>query len=132
MRIQCPDCDALFEVPEAKLRPGRPVRCARCHATWIPVPSYSEPEQRYERPRARVEMEPEPPAMESWPAYEPLVKPMPERHEAEGSRLTVALAWLLSLAVLGAAVGAAYIERTEVMRLWPPSQRVYELVGLRG
>jgi hypothetical protein len=71
-------------------------------------------------------------AEESWPSYEPLVAPRPELRETERSRLGVLLAWLLSLAVLGGVVGAAYVERGEVMRRWPPAQRVYELVGLRA
>lgn len=37
MRIQCPDCAAAYEVPEAMLVPGRPVRCARCGQRWQPL-----------------------------------------------------------------------------------------------
>ncbi len=37
MRIQCPGCDAAYEVPEAQMRPGRSVRCVRCERQWQPA-----------------------------------------------------------------------------------------------
>jgi predicted Zn finger-like uncharacterized protein len=39
MRIVCPNCSAEYEVPEARLRAGRAVRCARCGGTWVPEPA---------------------------------------------------------------------------------------------
>ena len=36
MRIVCPTCEATYNVPDAALSPGRPVRCARCGNNWIP------------------------------------------------------------------------------------------------
>jgi predicted Zn finger-like uncharacterized protein len=146
MRIRCPDCDAAFDVPDDKMRPGRNVRCARCHTVWLPLPesvapAEAEAEPDFDAPPAGAERMPElhvpdlnGPAFhaeESWPAYEPLVAPRPELRETDRSRVAVLLAWVLSLAVLGGVVGAAYAERSAVMRLWPPSQRVYQLVGLQ-
>src|SRR4051812_14427710 len=36
MRLTCPDCAAVYEVPTDRMRPGRRARCARCDATWVP------------------------------------------------------------------------------------------------
>ncbi len=36
MRIVCPTCEATYNVPDAALSPGRPVRCARCGNNWVP------------------------------------------------------------------------------------------------
>ena len=48
MRIECPGCEAAYEVPEAQMRPGRSVRCACCDLLWLPVPepamAMSQPE----------------------------------------------------------------------------------------
>jgi predicted Zn finger-like uncharacterized protein len=43
----------------------------------------------------------------------------------------VALAWVLSVAVLCVCIGAAFVWRADVMRLWPPSERIYLALGLR-
>jgi predicted Zn finger-like uncharacterized protein len=37
MRIVCPACSAAYEVPDALLGTGRPVRCARCEHEWMPA-----------------------------------------------------------------------------------------------
>jgi predicted Zn finger-like uncharacterized protein len=37
MRIVCPACSAAYEVPDALLGTGRPVRCARCRQEWMPA-----------------------------------------------------------------------------------------------
>ncbi len=43
MRIECPGCDATYEVPEAQMRPGRSVRCVRCEVQWRPAGELSQP-----------------------------------------------------------------------------------------
>lgn len=37
MRIVCPSCAATYDVPDAALAPGRPVRCTRCGTEWAPL-----------------------------------------------------------------------------------------------
>ena len=39
MRIVCPSCDAAYMVPDEKLAPGRPARCACCGQQWVPIPA---------------------------------------------------------------------------------------------
>ncbi len=68
MRIECPGCEAAYEVPEAQMRPGRSVRCACCDVLWQPV---SEPAMAMSQPavmaapeRAAEIVMPEPPTVE--------------------------------------------------------------------
>lgn len=42
MRLECPHCHAVFEVPEALLDHARRLRCANCGESWEIMPS--EPE----------------------------------------------------------------------------------------
>ena len=35
MRIACPSCDAEYDVPVSRLKPGKMVRCARCGGEWV-------------------------------------------------------------------------------------------------
>ncbi|MCK8787163.1 zinc-ribbon domain-containing protein [Roseomonas sp. NAR14] len=37
MRITCPGCDAVYDVPEALAGSGRKLRCARCGRSWSPA-----------------------------------------------------------------------------------------------
>jgi hypothetical protein len=50
--------------------------------------------------------------------------------EAPPRRAPLILAWMLSLAVLGALGWLAIDRRGEVMRAWPPSIRGYVALGL--
>jgi hypothetical protein len=42
------------------------------------------------------------------------------------------LTWIASIAILTGLAGAAYIQRAEVMRIWPPSARLFDALGLLG
>ena len=37
MRIGCPSCNAVYQVPDEQLVEGRVVRCVRCGTDWSPV-----------------------------------------------------------------------------------------------
>lgn len=39
MRIVCPACEAVYEVPDSLLGKPRPLRCARCGHEWVPQPA---------------------------------------------------------------------------------------------
>jgi len=43
MRIVCPSCAAVFDVPKMRLTPGQEVRCARCGTDWTPLEDPSPP-----------------------------------------------------------------------------------------
>ncbi len=40
------------------------------------------------------------------------------------------MAWIISLALVGAAAAAAVAYRGPIMQAWPPSQRAYAALGL--
>src|SRR3974390_1113749 len=75
MRIDCPSCQAAYDVPDRLLSAGRTVRCARCGGEWTPHPETSpehkgpnqEPQQAASRPAHELPPAPElphPTAME--------------------------------------------------------------------
>jgi predicted Zn finger-like uncharacterized protein len=43
MQIACPSCAAEYEVPAARMKPGRKARCSRCGTEWT-LPAAAEPE----------------------------------------------------------------------------------------
>lgn len=126
MRIECPSCSAIYDLPEQQLVAGRPVRCARCSASWTPVPHLSQ------SPFATTPLvaPPRPPRVQVVPSSQPV--PAARSPEALGlsePRLVLA-GWVLSIAVMVLIGWAAVTWRDEVMRAWPPSERVYAALGL--
>lgn len=121
MRIVCPSCDAAYELPASRLKPGRMVRCARCGSDWVP-----EAEQE----AVAEEAPPEP-----GPAPEPddFGEELPEitamdRLAASPARppLRAGLiaAWVLTFVVLAGAAAATFGWRNAVVQAWPPSGRI--------
>lgn len=140
MQIACPDCAARYEVPDDKLRPGRPARCAQCHRTWVPLPlqeqtgSGDEPTGEAPGPARPFGRRTEaPPALElpgvpvggSFAAADPLA---PLRRRRSG--LGLKLAWAATAIILAAAIGAGFRFRIPIEAYWPPSARLYHLLGL--
>jgi hypothetical protein len=77
------------------------------------VPALAIPER--ERPFVRVEERPSAPAR-------------PARRE--GGSAAAWLGWVASLVVLGLLAWGGYAYRGTVMHAWPPSERLYALLGL--
>jgi predicted Zn finger-like uncharacterized protein len=143
MQIICPSCEAIYAVPDEKLA-GRMVKCARCSTTWTPAPPpvaalptrdiEHRPEPR--KPAMLAPPEPRPPPLAiaetirrpepQWPFVSATA---PSRPEPRPKGLMVA--WVASIALLGAVVAGAYARRDAVMEAWPPSQRLYAAFGLR-
>jgi len=147
MRIVCPSCSATYDVPDALLRGRRTVRCAACSREWnLTDTAPPEPESlfRPEPPPAEEVLEGtaepvphnrlEPPRREGIPreaiaraiAMDRLQNAPPPRKGGLG----LAVAWVLSFAVLAALAWSAYDYRIAVMNAWPPSIRLYTLLGL--
>ena len=153
MRLECPNCAVAYDVPDALLAPGRTVRCVRCARAWVPIAAEPEavpepvapepqgwftpePEREPEqRPSDTVEPEGDldipkaaprpgfaPPAMFDTEPDEP------QMDEPEGRRSWAP--WLASLLVLAIAAFALVQWRAQIMAAWPPSQRLYALLGL--
>jgi len=143
VQITCPSCDATYEVP-GPLAAGRIVQCARCSTRWTPVPAAVAPlpapppvvapvaapvikptlsELPPIQPRPGASLPREPP-----PVFRPASRAPAFRAPASRARVAVT-AWVLSLALLGAAA-AAVVYREPIMQAWPPSQRAYAAIGL--
>ena len=147
MRIVCPACDATYDVPDALLAGGaRKVRCVRCGSEWVPTGMTVAP-LAFEEPRAETPAyrpPPEPPPLEPLARVEPRLHPLRPRHEAAREMAgpileeapsprangTAMAAWGVSLAVLVALGVAAVQWRAEVMAAWPPSERLFAVLGL--
>jgi len=179
MRVLCPSCAAVYEVPEPLLGAGsRTLRCGRCGTEWVlpgaPAevePLSAAPEEAKLTPTAAAEpppppapepATPEPTALEPVGAAEPEESPrgpsplaIPPREGARerpfalgpagtreaqmaaqaraprrGRDAVAWFGWLVSLALLALLVWAGYAYRGVVMHAWPPSQRLYALLGL--
>lgn len=157
MRIACPSCNAVYQVPDEQLAEGQIVRCVRCATDWSPVVAVPAGDARIGRAEAATpEVLPMPPSTPEPLVPEPLVvepltpEPLaPVRQMAldEDAVTTVtavrpaavpaarrgmpwlALAWVVSvLAVVGGVV-ALVAWRETVMQVWPPSIRAYVALG---
>ncbi|MEM8592064.1 MAG: zinc-ribbon domain-containing protein [Pseudomonadota bacterium] len=65
MRLECPNCDATYEVPDSVIPPeGREVQCSNCGSAWFFDPNAPEPEIAAPEPAPAA-----PPAPET--AYSP-------------------------------------------------------------
>jgi predicted Zn finger-like uncharacterized protein len=118
MQIACPTCAAVYEVPAARLSPGRYVRCARCNAVWKPEPmARPVPPPPPEMP-APLKPEPAPPPADAMQRLAAMPPPEPPR------RAGLVAAWLASILVLAGAGAGIVIWRDAIMRIWPSSGRI--------
>ncbi len=130
MRIVCPICSAAYEVRDALLAPGRPVRCARCGEEWVAIPASPPP------PPEVADEPPAPPVPQEQSAAAPPPRlTAMERlasHPAPLPRTSVGLraAWAASLVVLLLFGWGVVAWRSDLMRAWPPSTRLYDALGL--
>lgn len=139
MRIVCPSCQATYEVPEALIAGGKAVRCARCGAEWAPLlppPAAPPPTPTPTPPPAPEEpLRAEPPLVARPRSIDTAddARPPPWNDEIEFTprRQGALIAWLVSLLVLAALIGAALLFRSAVMGVWPPSMRLYAALGLQ-
>jgi predicted Zn finger-like uncharacterized protein len=135
MRIACPSCTATYEVPAARLKPGKLVRCARCSAEWLPADE-SDPLTRPWESTGYAEGEA---AEQSPPLPEPdtaasLARPTAMDWLAASSRRAkphagLIGAWVLTVVVLAAAIGAVIGWRDAIVRAWPPSGYILAATG---
>jgi predicted Zn finger-like uncharacterized protein len=133
MLIVCPACETTYDVPEQVLAPGRPLRCARCRSEWCPLPAAPPPasDDWVFRAPEPPPPEPEPEPDEKLPFFERLPPEPLHPPAADGPRVAVIAAWLVSILVLAGLCAAAITWRQPIERAWPPSVRAYALIGLQ-
>jgi predicted Zn finger-like uncharacterized protein len=135
MRIDCPSCSAAYDVADSLLTPGRTVRCTRCGEEWValkveapPVqidaPLVNEPKPLEFSPKAPEEQELE---SRGLTAMDRLAQPLPLRSSGGAALRTT---WLAIVVVVLGLLWGAYAWRADVMADWPPSVRLYSLLGL--
>jgi predicted Zn finger-like uncharacterized protein len=140
MLIECPKCEAGFDVPERLMRDRtRPLRCGQCGTVFAtPEPPAPEPEPlapRAPEPPAPAPMVEEPRPAPTLVAEEPRPEPSaaadsPPEAANEASSRALRAAWVASVAlVLGGGL-AAIIKRDAVMEAWPPAARLFAALGL--
>lgn len=134
MRIVCPSCAAAYELPDARLVPGQPVRCARCGTNWTPV-AEAQPAPGFVQPVAANPL-PLPPSRTAAPEAQIFSSPSPlaatlERGNAGAAGGPAVLAgWVLSVAIILGLGWSAVTFRRDIMQAWPPSERLYSTLGL--
>ena len=126
MRIVCPNCAAIYEVPASRMTQPRTVRCARCGEKWSASATAEEPPPRPE------EIEPEPEHQSDYdnepPEQPQAVVTAMDRLAAHGpppprpAGLTAG--WVITGVVLIVAVAATITWRQQVVRVWPASSRI--------
>jgi hypothetical protein len=114
MHIDCPTCQAGYDVPEVRLHPGLMLRCHRCGAEFA-------------APAPKVEP-PVPPPED--PAPPPLVAPTRPAVPLQRREVALTVAWVGSVLVLTGLVVAALVWREQVAMAWPPAARLYATIGL--
>ncbi|WP_419899682.1 zinc-ribbon domain-containing protein [Roseomonas sp. USHLN139] len=125
MRIECPDCAAAYDVPEALVAPGREVRCVRCAHAWVPRPALlpALAEEAAAEPVEALPLRSEAPRLPPARAEEqlPAVIPPPPR----ASRAPVVVAWIASLLLVAGGCVALWHYRLAIVAAWPPSARLF-------
>ncbi len=145
MRIECPHCAAVYDVPEERLQGRKAVRCARCGTEFIPAQEVATPEElRWPEPVIETAA-PEEDLSEELVEAEPQRRTPLPRHEIPSisamQRLAQSasppprstapvIAWAASLVFLALLIWAAVNWRAEIMQAWPPSTRAYAALGL--
>jgi predicted Zn finger-like uncharacterized protein len=136
MRIVCPSCSAAYDVPEGLLSGRKAVRCARCSNEWQPAgrePAVVAPVQPGVVPPLRPPVLDErlrPQRLGAERGATAIDRLMATPQPKSRAGLALRLAWLGSIVLVAALIGAAYVERATVMAVWPPSIRLYVALGL--
>lgn len=143
MILTCPNCSARFMIDGHALGPaGRTVRCGACGHSWLqlPEPGTGEPPGTFgansDLAMAQAGAAAARRAADA-AAFESADKDRRRRSghtgygEARPRRgLSRVLTWFLFVFIVAALVLGGYRFRQDVVRLWPPATRLYQMLGL--
>ena len=117
MRLSCPACEALYDVPDSLIGEGRLLRCARCEQEWLVTPPAPPPGMPSPMPPLPP-LPPEPAALPQAPA------PAPAMAAPVAGEGRLWLAWGASVAVVVLALVALWLVREPLAEAWPPLLRL--------
>jgi len=147
MIVTCPACATRYVVDPAALgSQGRMVRCARCSDSWFQAPPPPDPAAP---PAPAPTLPPEPvvtppPAADGSPAVptEPMPSFIGNRDRFDRSKLpalrkpppprmtSVQLGWAALAGFVLLFLGGLILFHAAIAAAWPPSERLYNLIGL--
>ncbi len=137
MNLQCPNCQAEYAVPNARLDAHPVVRCSACDHTWtIGDPEEeqdaADPETSADTTDESDDAESEEPiddAEDQAPALvavaESAARLSPPLSASTAPNRWLAVAWVASTTAIAACVIAACLYRTSVAAAWPPAGRLF-------
>jgi predicted Zn finger-like uncharacterized protein len=110
MIVSCPNCSKRYMLDDALLpKEGRQVRCVACHHTWRQVPDLSFMNNTSYTGNSTIAVEPRP-SLEKRSSW---------------------MGWILSFGIILSAFSFLWFGRDYVVRVWPRTERFYELAGLK-
>jgi predicted Zn finger-like uncharacterized protein len=153
MILTCPNCSARFMVDGHALGPGgRTVRCGACGHSWLqlPEPAAADQEAGFESQPPPALAVPQAGAADAARPHEP-APPVVEqesgrkrgRRRAEAALAEAAeapprrrgvsrvLIWFVFVFIVAAIVLGGYRYRNDIVQIWPPASRLYQVLGLR-
>ena len=142
MQIACPNCNARYLVPDAKIgQGGRRVRCARCDTTWKTegVPPKPAPEQTA-APNESVAADAAPEAPAAAPHVDPPSRAKPVRVDPVPRDRSPApivdrprrgwMGWAAIGMLVLAVLAAFFLASDQIKSIWPASAKIYKAVGI--
>lgn len=121
MIISCPQCDARYEVDARVLSPkGRQVRCAKCGHLWTERPPAGPAELE------ELDYVEEDPELDDFRATRRAIG-----HQTKSKKRGNAIAaWAALAAAIIVIIGGGIVARNQIVSIWEPAARIYEIVGL--
>jgi predicted Zn finger-like uncharacterized protein len=142
--LKCARCDHRVQAEAPRAAPPEPLS-PEAGADAAPEAGVAAAPEHGAAAAADPEPPPQPEAVaprRPLPPEPPPTRPPPTRGPSQHSPIeavaadpprgggALALAWLLSFAVLGGAGYAAFLYRAEIMQAWPPATRLFAALGL--
>jgi predicted Zn finger-like uncharacterized protein len=123
--VDCPSCDATYDIPDRLLVARRKVRCARCGVEWFPTPIAAPPEPAPPPPEPDI---PEPAGRRLdamlMPPEDNAMRQLARTAQAPSVPPALKAAWGASLAALVLLTVGVIVWRDAVVHVWPPSARL--------